>query len=539
MNRRNFLLNFLLWILFIIFGYRVGNSNIKSDGFLSEELAQSVMDVEKQAGANDDEKISNAITNVLERQTIQLKTGKTYNLTSPITTSKAFILDLNGATINYKGKGYWLTFDMIDRKNIVIKNGVFTGNEALKFENVYGFKIQDVLFWTINKYAVQYKGVLWATMENVFFRRCGLDVIRGTTGNTENNVIVFNNVEIQGNTDMTISPAINLDLVHQAEFRSFTVENLLQNSILYAKDCQQIVFDTAWFERVVAVDDNTDLITLDNCFNIAILNSNLGLSDAIQKHRYFINMINKCGTLEIKNSYGVNATEKGFINTDSDKTVVNLDNMHCTNGAITVKGGVPKISNINLKANGVVTMASLSQDGLKYDFELPWLQGVNPDIDKDFDTGETTSDTGLSGTYDTTVYLTGGRSYKVDVLAAGTQKAGMINQSLLTGAVNDTFLCLVKLKSNIPANIKMKFTGTAAFGSDQLVPVDTKWKQFALYSSPVTTAGNYYPYFTIPVQAQDFSLYIDRLIVYKLTNTGVQIIPLISGPDPRSKVLKR
>src|SRR5687767_5866506 len=93
-NRRNFLLNFFLSIISFIFGYKVGSLNIDGESILSEELAQSVMDVEKQAGSNDDEKISNAINNVLERHTIQLKAGKTYNLTLPITTSKAFILDL-------------------------------------------------------------------------------------------------------------------------------------------------------------------------------------------------------------------------------------------------------------------------------------------------------------------------------------------------------------------------------------------------------------------------------------------------------------
>ncbi|MEH6949186.1 hypothetical protein V7068_19385 [Bacillus sp. JJ634] len=40
MKRRNFLLNFLLWIWSFIFGYRVGNSDIKS-GVLSEESAQT------------------------------------------------------------------------------------------------------------------------------------------------------------------------------------------------------------------------------------------------------------------------------------------------------------------------------------------------------------------------------------------------------------------------------------------------------------------------------------------------------------------
>ena len=48
MNRRNFLLNFLLWILSFIFGYRVGNSNIKSD-VLSEELAQTEQQLDDMA----------------------------------------------------------------------------------------------------------------------------------------------------------------------------------------------------------------------------------------------------------------------------------------------------------------------------------------------------------------------------------------------------------------------------------------------------------------------------------------------------------
>ena len=40
MNRRNFLLNLLLGILSFIFGYRVGNSKIKSGDVLNEEIAQ-------------------------------------------------------------------------------------------------------------------------------------------------------------------------------------------------------------------------------------------------------------------------------------------------------------------------------------------------------------------------------------------------------------------------------------------------------------------------------------------------------------------
>ncbi|MDF2950425.1 MAG: hypothetical protein K0S18_8 [Anaerocolumna sp.] len=491
---------------------------------VNSQLAE-IIHVEKE-GDTDDEKIFNAITKAINGQEIIFSGGKIYEVTTPILVTKQIVLNLNGATINYTGTGYWLNYSDAIRLNSVIKNGKFTGNDVLSLENCAGFHIENIIFANTNKYALKYKGVLWVSMKNVFFQKCGFRAEKRDTGINENNILIFDKVEIQGDNTVTLSPVVYMEIVKQVEFRSFSIENFYNNEVLRMKDCEQIYFNSPWFERVITSSDSS-IITFDNCFNIKIENAHLSLADTLQNHKYFINMINKCGTLHMKSIFMANYSGKGFICTDYDNTVIKLEDFKVTSGSATVHGGIPILENININSNAITTMSSVAKNGLSTDINPIWLT-QSPTINRDFDSSETNTDTGLSGVVDTSTFLTAMQSYRIDVLGNGVTKQGSLNGTSFTANIGDTLLCFIKLKSNVQSNIKMRFTGSAGLGNPQIMHINKKWCEYIHYSSVVASAGTYYPYFIIePIIGQDVSIWIDSVKVYVLTNSGSQTIPLV------------
>jgi len=287
-NRRNFLLNFLIGVLSFIFGYKVGNSNIKSD-ILSEELTEKVNFVSVKSYSNKKVLIANgydwspAIEQAIKdasvtKKKLVLHADEDMYITRPIVpnqSTKIVGFGKYNSTIKLVGaiKGIDLSSD-VNKTGVEISSINIVGDKALGQIGidanylVNGSTIKDVRIANV-EIGLRIKKCWYSSFSEIFIQGClnyGIHVISASP--TEQvNAISFKSIYIQDCKNCVFLDGVNVAAA--VKFDSCTFEQSRKTAVV-SNSFSPLTFDNCYFESNYMDGSTTDTLVWGTPIDVKI-----------------------------------------------------------------------------------------------------------------------------------------------------------------------------------------------------------------------------------------------------------------------------